>query len=892
LGTTNQASSLLQIADGGLSNITDILSRQKALAVSANSGSLSDTERAFLQQEFSALTSEIDRIVGSTEFNGIKLLDGSVSGDAGLTTATTDGSYSLNAASDYDVTSNPEVTYSASALATANATTAVNFTVAQDGGTQEVEVIGFTGATTQALSAEVSTKVFDGTTVGASFESGTFTLTAVGVDTETVIIDGITFAFDASAPVIANQEVAIGTNATDSAANLAAAINYHNDNVGFTNGSITATSAAGVLTVTVDDVADIGLNGGPRFAFTGTSISEGTNSSTTANTVGIAGETLIVDGETYTFVANGVGNDFANNQIEVGGTATETAANAAGQVNYDNAAGGVFTSPVTASNNAGTTLTLTATSAAAQNELIITGTEGSVVTNTAGLASDILTIAGQAFTFAENGTASSGLVIEQGGSEAATLINIVNHLNDATTNGGAAASANVALFSYAVDGNNIVATANDALADGGLTFDSNNAVAGALASLDVAGVASAALTTTATFQATLQGSITELSSTFLASDANNNARIQFTATVGGETYVSNLLDLGATPALTGGQVLTFTSQSSTGTTDATFSLTLGAATTAITGQTEASTLASAIQADLDDNGIVINQAREISSFTAANTNGTVLAGLTAADVTINAESFDTTGGFGSLGAFDVDAANNRITTTIDGEVYTADLTVYDAGAGTYSSSTKILDNAGSLSFTSASATDGRTLDINLTNITVGSIDISSDSGQAALESVLNNAFDIGGGSGLTFQVGVDATDNIGVTIAGANTSTLFVDGDGASVSLDISTAGLSGTENGGDGTGSILASNVIDRALNAVTGLRAEVGALQSRFNFASSNISSAIQNTDAARSNFLDVDVAEESTKFATAQVRLQASISVLAQANQLPQNLLKLIG
>ncbi|TAE83796.1 MAG: flagellin, partial [Alphaproteobacteria bacterium] len=42
----------------------------------------------------------------------------------------------------------------------------------------------------------------------------------------------------------------------------------------------------------------------------------------------------------------------------------------------------------------------------------------------------------------------------------------------------------------------------------------------------------------------------------------------------------------------------------------------------------------------------------------------------------------------------------------------------------------------------------------------------------------------------------------------------------------------------------------------------------------------------------FLDTDVAAESTSFATSQVQLQAGISVLAQANLLPQNLLKLIG
>ena len=73
--------------------------------------------------------------------------------------------------------------------------------------------------------------------------------------------------------------------------------------------------------------------------------------------------------------------------------------------------------------------------------------------------------------------------------------------------------------------------------------------------------------------------------------------------------------------------------------------------------------------------------------------------------------------------------------------------------------------------------------------------------------------------------------------------------------------------------------------------LRADVGALQSRFSYATDAIQSSLENQDAARGTFLDTDVSAESTAYASAQVQLQAGISVLAQANQLPQNLLKLL-
>ncbi|MBY0356057.1 MAG: flagellin, partial [Rickettsiales bacterium] len=76
---TSQGASLLQVADGALSQITDILQRQKAIAVQAGSGSLTDSERGFLNQEFQNLTQEIDRLVGQTNFNGVELLNGSLS---------------------------------------------------------------------------------------------------------------------------------------------------------------------------------------------------------------------------------------------------------------------------------------------------------------------------------------------------------------------------------------------------------------------------------------------------------------------------------------------------------------------------------------------------------------------------------------------------------------------------------------------------------------------------------------------------------------------------------------------------------------------------------------------------------------------------------------------
>ncbi len=84
----------------------------------------------------------------------------------------------------------------------------------------------------------------------------------------------------------------------------------------------------------------------------------------------------------------------------------------------------------------------------------------------------------------------------------------------------------------------------------------------------------------------------------------------------------------------------------------------------------------------------------------------------------------------------------------------------------------------------------------------------------------------------------------------------------------------------------------IDAAVMTVAGVRAKLGAVQSRFNYAIDNLDVQRQNIDEARSIIADVDVAEETSKLARAQVLQEAGMAVLAQANSHPKKLLQLIG
>jgi len=78
---TNDAISVIQTAEGALNEVNGLLTRMRELAVqSANGGTMTSNERGYIDQEFQLLESEINRIVNVTEFNGQKLIDGTMSG--------------------------------------------------------------------------------------------------------------------------------------------------------------------------------------------------------------------------------------------------------------------------------------------------------------------------------------------------------------------------------------------------------------------------------------------------------------------------------------------------------------------------------------------------------------------------------------------------------------------------------------------------------------------------------------------------------------------------------------------------------------------------------------------------------------------------------------------
>jgi flagellin len=133
----------------------------------------------------------------------------------------------------------------------------------------------------------------------------------------------------------------------------------------------------------------------------------------------------------------------------------------------------------------------------------------------------------------------------------------------------------------------------------------------------------------------------------------------------------------------------------------------------------------------------------------------------------------------------------------------------------------------------------------------------------------------------TFQVGA----NNGETIS-------IVGADITSSASNTSIAASSGVSiSGTDNTNANAALDAIDAALTEITTQRAAYGAAQNRFDSVIANLQVASENQAAARGRIMDADFAAETANLSRAQVLQQAGNAMVAQANQMPQQVLKLL-
>ena len=152
-------------------------------------------------------------------------------------------------------------------------------------------------------------------------------------------------------------------------------------------------------------------------------------------------------------------------------------------------------------------------------------------------------------------------------------------------------------------------------------------------------------------------------------------------------------------------------------------------------------------------------------------------------------------------------------------------------------------------------------------------------GQNILATTTNSAFQVGANTSSTLdQISVAAFD--WATVANITTAI------GTAVGTDPTTA-VAGT----DGSFATAAITALDAAITAVNDQRSTFGAVQNRFDNVVANLMVNVENQTAARSRIMDADYASETASLSRASILQQAGNAMVAQANQLPQQVLALL-
>jgi len=329
-------------------------------------------------------------------------------------------------------------------------------------------------------------------------------------------------------------------------------------------------------------------------------------------------------------------------------------------------------------------------------------------------------------------------------------------------------------------------------------------------------------------------------------------------------------------------------------------------------------------------GVQANQVGQIASKTATATTAALNGGLTiavgtAAAVTVGASSNYATSSPGQTAdsayakAADINAADisglTATATNVASETtaFTNVTTAATNAAGTYSLSingTQIYGGAGDVAAGTSLTANQVATQINLYSSVDGNVTAAvSSTGALSLTAadgsdiVVNQSVGTGAsGGGINASIagsvaGANFT-NVGTVTLSANTNIAIGGSTG-----DISALGQV-TGNIALGTTTLASQNVltvqganntiaaVDSALSTVSAFQSQLGAIQNRFTAAVSNLTSTAQNLTQANSTIVDANFAQETANLTQAQVLEQAGISVLAQANQEPQLILKLLS
>ncbi len=212
----------------------------------------------------------------------------------------------------------------------------------------------------------------------------------------------------------------------------------------------------------------------------------------------------------------------------------------------------------------------------------------------------------------------------------------------------------------------------------------------------------------------------------------------------------------------------------------------------------------------------------------------------------------------------------------------------------------------------AATSDGKLSGLVLNGVTISDISWKAgDAGTDVAKAVANGINAQMGETGLRATVGTtgritleslkadkDFTITAGTITGGAgtpavpaNATEIGMTGITAVTAAATATASFVSTLDISSVKGASQALEIVDKALTAVNGARADLGAVQNRFTSVVANLQTSSENLAASRSRIRDTDFAKETAELTRTQILQQAGTAMLAQANQVPQNVLSLL-
>ncbi len=196
--------------------------------------------------------------------------------------------------------------------------------------------------------------------------------------------------------------------------------------------------------------------------------------------------------------------------------------------------------------------------------------------------------------------------------------------------------------------------------------------------------------------------------------------------------------------------------------------------------------------------------------------------------------------------------------------------------GAYSQINNIMVQMSSLATEAASGQESST---NLASLNNEFQDLASEINQIANSTVYGGTTLLANGSGsvsVTFQVGDvnSANDQFLVTMSSATTT-----------DLGLTSLNLSSNAN------AQAAMTALDNALTSINTMMGNIGGYQNQLTYLTSNLTTSIQNYTSSESTIMDVDMASAVSDMTKQQILEQSAMSMLAQANQDPQQILKLL-